>query len=352
MTGLELTAKGDLGAMSNAHARRKLLVMDLDAAMKTMTVDPYVVHVPTMTGGIGSSDVRAFYANHLIGHWPDDMEATSVSRTIGTNQVVDELVISFTHTCEVPIMFHGIKPTGRKIVLPHVFITGFEDGLVAYEHVYWDQASALLQAGLIEPEAGVPMVGSEQARALLDHAASRGELAPGTNTGHDLAALFDRHVSLEFQEKDVAATMETMNEHPYVWSVPVAFGGDDHDGVTEFYTEKFVGHMPADTAVSRISRTVGADQVVDEMILTFTHDSPVEFALPGVAPTGRKVEMPHVVVMGFEGGKVTHEHIYWDHGSLLVQVGLLEPANRRILGVEPSRWLRDRTEPLNDMLKN
>jgi len=351
MTASQLAANGDLGAMFDAHVRHEFVDMDLDATMKTMTADPYVFHVPTMTGGVGRDDVRAFYGKHFIGHWPEDTEVKPVSRTIGTDQVVDELVISFTHDREIPISLPGIKPTGRRIVLPHVVIMGFKDGLVAHEHIYWDQASALVQAGLLEPTAGVPAVGAEQARALLDHAASRGELAPGTNVGHDLGALFDRHVSLEFQDKDVAATMETMHEHPYVWNVPVALGGDDHDGVTEFYTDKFVGHMPADTGVSRISRTVGADQVVDEMILTFTHDSPVEFALPGVAPTGRKVVLPHIVVMGFEDGKVTHEHIYWDNASLLVQVGLIDPAKLPVLGTEPARWLGDRAEPLNKLLK-
>ena len=352
MTDSQLAARGDLGAMFDAHVRHEFVDMDLDATMKTMTADPYVFHVPTMTGGVGRDDVRAFYGKHFIGHWPEDTEVKPVSRTIGTNQVVDELVISFTHDREIPISLPGIKPTGRRIVLPHVVIMGFKDGLVAHEHIYWDQASALVQAGLLDPAPGVPVVGAEQARALLDHVASRGELAPGTNAGHDLGALFDRHVSLEFQDKDVAATMETMHEHPYVWNVPVALGGDDHDGVKEFYTEKFVGHMPADTDVSRISRTVGADQVVDEMILTFTHDSPVEFALPGVAPTGRKVVLPHIVVMGFEGGKVTHEHIYWDNASLLVQVGLIDPAKLPVLGTEPARWLGDHAEPLNKLLKS
>ena len=74
-----------------------------------------------------------------------------------------------------------------------------------------------------------------------------------------------------------------------------------------------------------VSRTVGKDQVVDELILSFTHDIPIEFMLPGVPPSGKFVQLPHVVVMKFEGDKVAHEHIYWDQASLLVQVGLLDP---------------------------
>ena len=56
--------------------------------------------------------------------------------------------------------------------------------------------------------------------------------------------------------------------------------------------------------------------------------------LPGIPPTGKRVEIPHVVVMKFENGKVAHEHIYWDQASVLVQVGLLDPVNLPVAGVE------------------
>ena len=97
--------------------------------------------------------------------------------------------------------------------------------------------------------------------------------------------------------------------------------------------------MPNDAQVTPISRTVGKDQVVDELIVSFTHDSPWDYLLPGVPPTGKRVELPHVVVMKFENGKVAHEHIYWDQASLLVQVGLLDPANLPVAGVEQARNL-------------
>ncbi|MGH7630955.1 MAG: ester cyclase [Gemmatimonadales bacterium] len=113
-------------------------------------------------------------------------------------------------------------------------------------------------------------------------------------------------------------------------------------GVREFYQKYFVGKMPGDSKVERISRTVGEDQVVDELILAFTHDVPIEFMLPGVPPTGKYVELPHVVVMRFEGGKVAHEHIYWDQASLLAQVGILDPSKvPGVKGVEQARRLRE-----------
>jgi carboxymethylenebutenolidase len=159
------------------------------------------------------------------------------------------------------------------------------------------------------------------------------------NDGLDLGALFDGHIAREFADQDVDATMETMTPEPYVQCVPTMTGGFGGQGVRRFYSEHFVNQMPKDAQVTPISRTVGKDQVVDELIVSFTHNAQWDYLLPGVPPTGKRVELPHVVVMKFENGKVAHEHIYWDQASLLVQVGLLDPANLPVAGVEQARNL-------------
>jgi carboxymethylenebutenolidase len=104
--------------------------------------------------------------------------------------------------------------------------------------------------------------------------------------------------------------MATMTDSPYLDHVPVMTGGVGADEVRRFYAEHFIGKWPQDTAITIVSRTVGPDQVVVEMVMSFTHDVEMDAIVPGVAPTGRPVELPFVVVMGFEGEKVTHEHIY------------------------------------------
>jgi carboxymethylenebutenolidase len=156
---------------------------------------------------------------------------------------------------------------------------------------------------------------------------------------HDLGAVFDEHVRHEFVDHDVEATMSTMIAEPYVWNVPTAIGGVGGEGVRRFYSEQFIGKMPADTEVVPLSRTVGVDQVVDEVVLTFTHDCEIPFMLPDVPPTGRHVRLPHAVVMRFENGKIAHEHIYWDQASLLAQVGLLDPAALPAIGGEQASKL-------------
>jgi carboxymethylenebutenolidase len=92
--------------------------------------------------------------------------------------------------------------------------------------------------------------------------------------------------------------------------------------------------------------------VVDELIIRFTHTREMPFWLPGIGATGRVVEIPLVVVMGFEKGSVSSEHIYWDQAGLLEQIGLLEGTGLPIAGAQQARALRDRNTPLNDLIKN
>ena len=165
----------DLAATFDAHVKAEFQDLDLEATMATMTDDPYVHHVPTITGGNGTASVRAFYGGHFIGQWPDDTQTQQVSRTAGETQVVDELLITFTHDRVLDIMLPGIAPTGRRIAVPVVVVVGFEDGKVSHEHIYWDQATVLVQAGLLDSSA-LPVVGSEQAEALIDQGRPKNEL--------------------------------------------------------------------------------------------------------------------------------------------------------------------------------
>jgi carboxymethylenebutenolidase len=153
--------------------------LDLEATMATMTDDPYVNHVPVMTGGVGRDAVRTFYGNHFIGKWPADVEITPVSRTVGETQVVDELVLSFTHDVEMDQLLPGVAPTGRPVKLAFCVVAGGRDGKITHEHIYWDQASLLVQVGLLDPQ-GLPVTGAEQAENVLDpHARPLNQLMPG-----------------------------------------------------------------------------------------------------------------------------------------------------------------------------
>jgi len=141
----------------------------------------------------------------------------------------------------------------------------------------------------------------------------------------DLEQVWEDHVALEFVAKDAAATMATMVAEPYVNHVPTMTGGIGQKDLSRFYNDYFIPGNPPSLKMRLLSRTVGTDRVVDEMLLAFRHTQEIPWMLPGVPPTGRKVEVALVSVVCIRGGKLYHEHIYWDQATVLVQIGLLDP---------------------------
>lgn len=142
------------------------LAGDLDKTMATMSANPHIVNVPTMIGGQGQEGVRRFYANRLIGQFfPPDVKFETISRTYSPQRLIDELIISFTHTIQMDHILPGVKPTGKFVEAAFVVIVGIEDGKVTYEHIHWDQANVLVQLGLIDPT-GLPVTGAGAAAKL------------------------------------------------------------------------------------------------------------------------------------------------------------------------------------------
>ncbi len=162
----------DIGAVFDEHVAAEFVDLDLDATMATMTDEPYVNHVPVMTGGVGREAVRSFYGQHFIGKWPADIEITPVSlHSSARKQVVDELSSRSRTTPRCPQLLPGAAPTGRHVRLAFCVVVGFEDGKVAHEHIYWDQASLLAQVGLLDKPSALPITGAEQAESVLDPSA-------------------------------------------------------------------------------------------------------------------------------------------------------------------------------------
>jgi carboxymethylenebutenolidase len=167
----------------------------------------------------------------------------------------------------------------------------------------------------------------------------------------DLSSLWERHTELEFATRSAEATMETMVAEPYVNHIPTMTGGVGHANLLRFYKHHFIPKTPKDTKLVPISRTIGADRVVDEMLFCFTHDIEIDWMLPGVPPTGKYVEIPLVAIVRFRGGKLYNEHIYWDQASVLVQIGLLKPDSLPVAGAETAKKLVDETLPSNTLMQ-
>ena len=171
------------------------------------------------------------------------------------------------------------------------------------------------------------------------------------NTQESLARLWEEHIRHEFKTRSTADTIATMFEDAYVNHVPVLTGGSRKAELTEFYATHFIPKMPPDLEIIPVSRTIGSDQLVEELVLKFTHSIEMDWMLPGVPPTNRRVEVALVVVVRFRDGKVAHEHIYWDQASVLVQIGLLDPKGLPVAGVESAQKVLDPTIPANSLIR-
>src|SRR6201987_1742969 len=165
-----------------------------------------------------------------------------------------------------------------------------------------------------------------------------------------LSQLWEEHVRYEFSTRNADDTLATMVEDAYVNHIPVLTGGSGQDELREFYSKRFIPQMPPDTEMTPVSRTIGTDQLVDEMVFKFTHTIAMDWMLPGVAPTGKRVEVPLVAIVRFRDGKLAHEHIYWDQASVLVQIGLLDASKLPVIGVETANKILDPSLPENELM--
>jgi carboxymethylenebutenolidase len=166
-----------------------------------------------------------------------------------------------------------------------------------------------------------------------------------------LSDKWDEHVKYEFATRDTEDTLKTMVADAYVNHVPVLTGGVGHDQLREFYSQRFIPQMPPDTSMTPVSRTIGTDRVVDEMVFEFTHTIKMDWMLPGVEPTNKHVKVPLIVVVHFRAGKLAHEHIYWDQASVLAQLGLIDASALPIAGVETAEKVLNPKLPANELMK-
>jgi len=259
--------------------------------------------------------------------------------------------------------YYGVKIEDQlgvkdKITCPLVLHFGGADEHVPMEAV--DQIKAAfddVDHVMISVYEGAPHAFANRFRETYDKAAAsmahsrtiamlRGVMGPS----YDLEHLWDMHCYYEFEVRDVDATMDTMVAEPYVNHIPTMTGGVGYEQLHRFYKNHFVNSNPDDTTLIPVSRTVGADRVVDEMIFEFTHDREVDWMLPGVAPTGKRVRIPVVGIINFRGPKLYHEHIYWDQASVLVQIGLLDPTGLPIAGIETTEKMMDDSKPSNTLM--
>lgn len=204
--------------------------------------------------------------------------------------------------------------------------------------------AAKLPNAMSAPQATTRAIGPDL-KGQTDPIPTKVSMTMLTEEQQKMVTLFESHVGAELAG-DLETTIATMAAEPYLNHVPTMAGGFGRASVYEFYRDHLVGSFfPPDVKMEGLSRTVGETTIVEEIYISFTHTKVVDWLLPRVAPTGKPVELVVCVVVGFKDGKVSHEHIYWDQASVLVQVGLLNPAGLPVGGVEVARRVRDPSLP-------
>src|SRR4030095_16391170 len=89
------TEQKSLSDLWEEHVRYELVTLNTEDTLATMVEDAYVNHIPVLTGGVGREQLREFYSKRFIPQMPPDTEVTPISRTIGPDQLVDEMIFKF-----------------------------------------------------------------------------------------------------------------------------------------------------------------------------------------------------------------------------------------------------------------
>jgi carboxymethylenebutenolidase len=158
-------------------------------------------------------------------------------------------------------------------------------------------------------------------------------------SAQQLLDVWQQHTYSEFILRDAQAALNTMTDNPYVLMVPIAIGGQGRDGVYNYYHNYFLAQLPGDLVPTPVSQIIADNYIIEESVFSFTHNLLMDWMIPGVPPTGKRVEVAVVGIIKFDNGKIANEHLYWDHGSVLAQLGVIDPAQVPVKGAESARTL-------------
>jgi carboxymethylenebutenolidase len=329
----------ELGYTEADHAKAYDYYQRLDVARAVRDIQATVDYARTMPESTGKVGVLGFCLGGKLAYLAAAECAVDCAVGYYGVGIQDALELADTITCPLVLHFGETDPMNPPAAVEQI--------KAALEHKPNVKLYVYPEAGHAFNRSGPTFV---KTAAMPAHTRSLAVLRRVMGPDYDLGAIADHHFYLEFGARDPDTTMTTMVPEPYVNHVPTMTGGTGHAELKRFYTNHFIFSNPDDMKMVPISRVVGVDRMVDEFIMCFTHDKEVDWLLPGVAPTGRYVEIPMLVVVAFRGDKLYNEHIYWDQASVLVQIGLLDPTGLPVAGIEQPRKLLDETLPSNTLM--
>ncbi|MFD9002996.1 nuclear transport factor 2 family protein [Streptomyces sp. NPDC059582] len=159
----------------------------------------------------------------------------------------------------------------------------------------------------------------------------------------EMVALWEQHTAYEFETKDADLTVSTMVDDASVMHLPTMSGGSGKEHLRRYYRDVFIPGIPQNTVTETVDRSVGDDFLVEEILMRMRHDQEIPFLLPGLAPTGRDLEVPLLVKVKFRDGLMESERLYWDQAAVLAQVDLIASEGLPMTDfTEVVRFLRDK----------
>jgi carboxymethylenebutenolidase len=330
---------------------------------------------------LGYSEADQKQAFELYGKFDTDKGMQDVTSAVRTLRTRDEVVgkVGALGFClggrlaylaaarsgvDCAVSYYGVTideylSEARKINVPMVLHFAAEDQFAPMEKVEKirtafadrDDVEIYIYPGVEHAFARPASQHYHKPSALMAHHRSIALFRRNMGPHFDFSTLWDKHCEYEFATRDVDATMKTMVAEPYVNHIPTMTGGVGHKQLRRFYKHHFIPKTPKDTTLIPISRTIGEGILVDELLFCYTHDVEIDWMLPGIPPTGKRVEVPLVAIVKFRGDKLYNEHIYWDQASVLVQIGLLDPKGLPVAGIETANKLVDEKLPSNTLME-
>jgi len=163
-----------------------------------------------------------------------------------------------------------------------------------------------------------------------------------TDSEKALIEVWEAHTSAEFEQKDADAAIATSGDRRNRESCAAEVLRRN------LYSAGAARHRPEIAYAER--RAEPHHRRIYPPLLRFTHTVRMDWFAPGIEPTGRRLAVPHVGVIAFEGGKISSEHIYWDQAAVLAQMGLLN-GELPVIGAAQCDRLLDADAPVNQLIQ-
>lgn len=276
---------------------------------------------------------------------PKGSNITLITVVEDDDKLFIEFILEFKHTSHIRWLIPDVEPTQKYIRFPITMLIEFKcKKHYTVSTVLWNHACVLYQLNLIKKTTLLRncIIGSEICDCIVgnihpiisntdniivdnNNNTSCNKCCNTILTKEEIQSLWTEHVQYEFIEKDAKKLGLVLSNDSIHIDIATMMGGNTKKTITGYYTYDFIPCLPEDNKTDNLHVIIGNNSLIEILNWTFTHSIPMNFMLPGINPTNKKVSITVVAIAKFNGcGKMISETVYWDQNSLLQQLGLLK----------------------------